>query len=87
MSNVIGSIICTSCCGLPEILGTLPGGEQVTINLELFDVIGRDEKGLWIVNCPQRHHLVKLFFYSAQEHLDGFENKVGFPELKVARAR
>ena len=79
MSKVIGSIICTACCGLPEILGTLPGGEQVTINLELRDVVGR-EGALWVLDCG--HKIIKTHWLSSQEWAEGFDSSSAcFPEI------
>jgi len=81
--KVIGRIACPH-CPPTEKLGTTPDGSDVTVSVNLFDVIGRDGV-FWIVDCPGQHRVLKLFFTSSQEWIDGFENKGCFPVLKPVK--
>ncbi len=82
--KVIGQISCPY-CPPTEKLGTTPDEQPVTTPVNLFDVIGRDGV-FWIVDCPGQHRVLKLFWTSAQEWIEGIDSsKACFPELKVAR--
>ena len=79
MSKILGRLTCQCCHGMRDSFGHDPEGKPVTFNLELFDVIGIDEHGLFILNCPKQHHTSPWFFISAQEYLnvDGYRDMVG----------
>ena len=80
MNKIIGRIVCPH-CGPQETLGIIKG-EPVTVSIGLFDVVGRDEQGLWILDCPKQHHVLKLGWFSAQEWLKGMDNSgAHFPAL------
>ena len=77
--RVIGQIACPH-CQPQETLGTV-NGQAVTVPTNLFDVIGRDGV-FWIVDCPHQHRVLKLFWTSSQEWIEGLNNsKACFPEV------
>jgi hypothetical protein len=79
--KVIGQISCPY-CPPTELLGTTPDGQPVTAPANLFDVVGK-ENGMWIVDCPHQHRVLKVFWNSSQEWVEGIDNsKACFPAIK-----
>ena len=78
--TIMGRIACPF-CGPFDKLGALPTGE-VNISIGLYDVIGRDDTGLFILDCPGQHHVLKLQWQSANEWITGIDSsKACFPKL------